>query len=258
VLLGHPVAHSRSPAFQNAALAAAGLAARYEAIDVTPGDLSATLTVLRSEAAAGNVTIPHKEAVFRACDRTTDLAQATGAVNTFWVTDRELWGDNTDVAGFETAVAALGVDRAGAEVVCFGAGGAAAAVCAAVAGWPGAHVRLVARSPDRARSLVARFPATASLAEGEALTRASLVVNATPIGMAGEAMPCDVTTIPRDAGVMDLVYRDGETPWVRAARAAGLRAADGLEMLLAQGARAFERWFGIAPDMAAMRRAVTR
>jgi shikimate dehydrogenase len=258
VLLGHPIAHSRSPVFQNAALQAAHIPLQYGMRDVLPEDLPAVLRELKAEGVAGNVTIPHKEAVAEVCDRLTPIAERVGAVNTFWVEDELLWGDNTDVAGFDAAIVALGTSRKDASVVCFGAGGAAAAVCGAVEHWPGASVRLYSRSRERAERLVARFPGVASIASSGsgAFTGATVLVNATPVGMRDDVMPCAIAEIPRDADVMDLVYRAGDTAWVRAARVAGHRAMGGREMLLQQGALAFERWFGIPPDLHVMRQAL--
>ena len=255
VLLGHPVAHSRSPRFQNAALAAAGIPLQYGVIDVPPEGLAATLSQLKADGAAGNVTIPHKEAVAASCDRLTPIAERVGAVNTFWTEEGLLWGDNTDVAGFDAAASALGTARRNAIVVCLGAGGAAAAVCGAVAHWSGARVVLLARSAPRATHLASRFPSLATLATAIP-GNATLVVNATPVGMVGDVTPLPMEDLPRDADVMDLVYRPEETQLVRLARAAGHRAIDGREMLLHQGALAFERWFGISPDIAVMRRAL--
>ena len=258
VLVGHPVAHSRSPHFQNAAFAAAGIPLQYGTLDVPPGALETTLGELKAARAAGNVTIPHKESAAEACDRLTPIAERVGAVNTFWVEDGLLWGDNTDVAGFDAAVVALGTPRRHATVLCLGAGGAAAAVCAAVVHWPGARVVLRARSPARAARLASRFPDIVSLETDRELASGhlTLLVNATPLGMHGELTPIPVAEIPRDADVMDLVYREGETTLVREARARGHSAMDGREMLLQQGALAFTRWFGVAPDLDVMRRAL--
>jgi shikimate dehydrogenase len=258
VLLGHPVAHSLSPRFQNAALERAGLALRYEALDVPPGQLTATLATLARERAAGNVTIPHKLAVAGACRRLSAVAQRVGAVNTFWHEDGALIGDNTDVAGFDAMARQLLGDRpADLRVLLLGAGGAAAAVCTAVAGWAGARLMVWARRPEGAQALAARFRSVSVVLDpAAAAPSADVVVNATPVGLADDAQPVAVDHLSRDAAVMDLVYRAGETAWVRAARAAGHRAADGREMLIAQGAHAFERWFGIAPDIAVMRRAL--
>lgn len=261
VLLGHPVSHSLSPAFQNAALRQAGLPLVYEARDVAPDDLASTLETLVSQRAAGNVTIPHKDAVARACAVRTALAERAGAVNTFWVDEQgRLVGDNTDVAGFEALADVVGVVRAGAVVACIGSGGAASAVCAAVERWPGAVVRLFGRSLERRAALAARFDACVQLAGSldDALLDATVIVNATPVGMRDDDLPVSIAVLPRDARVMDLVYRPGETRWVREARTAGHRAADGCEMLLQQGAAAFERWFHRPPDVDVMRAALAR
>lgn len=254
VLLGHPVGHSLSPRFQNAALTRAGIALRYEALDVAPDELDGCLSTLAACGAAGNVTIPHKEGIARRCAHLTPLARRIGAVNTFWHQDGLLCGDNTDVVGFLRAVDALAWTRRPERVAVLGAGGAAAAVCEAVSDWPSVQVRIWSRTPARARSLVERFGPFVAAAEHpiDAVARAQLVVNATPIGLRDDALPIPIEDLPDDAAVTDLVYRAGSTRWVREARAAGHPAIDGLVMLVEQGAASFCRWFGIAPDRRAM------
>jgi shikimate dehydrogenase len=259
VLLGHPVRHSLSPRFQNAALRAAGIPLTYEALDVPPHALGDVLAQLRAGRGAGNVTVPHKAAVAAACDQHTGTATRTGAVNTFWCEGSRLVGDNTDVAGFRAlVVSVLGEEPRDVVVGLLGAGGGASAVCTVVERWPGARLRLHARTAGRAAALVHRFPALVEQADsiGDAIRDATIVVNATPVGLSGDEMPVPVSELPRDAAVMDLAYRAGLTPWIVAAREAGHRAADGLEMLIAQGAEAFERWFGQAPDRDVMRAAL--
>lgn len=259
VLLGHPVRHSLSPRFQNAALRAAGIPLTYEALDVPPHALADALAQLRAGRAAGNVTVPHKAAVAAACGRLTDVARRTGAVNTFWCEGRQLVGDNTDVAGFRALVLSV-LEREPDESVIglLGAGGGAAAVCAVAESWKNARVVVHARTIERAQGLRDRFPKLVSIADSpaDAVRHATLVVNATPVGLSGDEHPIPLSDVPPDAAVMDLAYRAGLTPWIAAARAAGYRAADGLEMLIAQGAEAFERWFGMAPDRDAMRAAL--
>lgn len=259
VLLGHPVRHSLSPRIQNAALARAGIPLTYEALDVPPASLDAVLATLRRERAAGNVTVPLKAAVADRCRLVTEMVSVTGAVNTFFHQDDALVGDNTDVAGFHAmAVSILGPEPRGLQVALIGAGGAASAVCAAVASWEGSRVALWGRSTDRASALAARYRGLVDRRDtmADAIANADVIVNATPIGLHGDGQPVPVERMPRDAAVMDLAYRAGETPWVRAARAAGHRAADGREMLIEQGALAFERWFGIVPDRDVMRAAL--
>lgn len=261
VLLGHPLSHSLSPLFQNAALRAAGIRATYESLDVPRTALDETIEALRRERAAGNVTIPYKVIALDLCERLTATARAVGAVNTFWTAvDGAIVGDNTDVGGFDTAVAQL-IDgpRPGEVVALLGAGGAAAAVLHAMERWPGARARVYSRSQDRAEQLVSRFNAISEVAPTAtaALEGATLVVNATPVGLrADDVAPVSVASLTDEAAVLDLTYRVGETALVRQARARGLRAMDGLTMLIEQGALAFERWFGVIPDRGAMWNAI--
>lgn len=260
VLLGHPVHHSLSPAFQNAALRSAALPLRYEAVDVHPDALDEAVRGLVAANAAGNVTIPHKERVAALCGQLTPLAERVGAVNTFWVHDGTLFGDNTDVGGFVEALAVVApnVDHS-APVAVVGAGGAAAAVLAALEQQEFDDVRLQCRTASRAAALAGRFTAVRPVDRvADAVRDAMLVVNATPVGLDGQSVPFDVTVLHHQAVVLDLVVGRDATPLVRLARAHGHTADDGLEMLLAQGALAFERWFGLEPDRAVMREAVAR
>ncbi|MFN2398695.1 MAG: shikimate dehydrogenase [Gemmatimonadaceae bacterium] len=262
VLLGHPVAHSLSPALQNAALRTAGIPLEYEVIDVDGEHLGPLLMSLKSQRAAGNVTVPHKETITRLCGECTPLVHRVGAANVFWVAgDGTLTCDNTDVAGFDHLVrAALAAIPTGERVVLLGAGGAASAALAAIEKWSegDCEVALYNRHPARAERLAERFPVVKHVAETvtEALRRASIVVNATPVGLYSDEHPAPLDEIDPGATVVDLVYRPGQTAWVREALARGMRASDGLPMLLEQGALAFERWFGIPAPRDAMRLAV--
>jgi shikimate dehydrogenase len=259
LLLGNPVSHSLSPTFQNAALRAANVPLLYEVLEVPGKELRPLFRELKKVSAAGNVTIPHKVAVHDRCDELTDIAARVGAVNTFWFESGRLHGENTDVGGFDAAARALlGGEPSGARIALFGAGGAAAAVLAAIEGWTGANVSIVARNAARADALACRFPDVARIEKSvkRALTDATLVVNATPIGQQDDGQPVDVSKISRSTAVMDLVYRRGGTSWVKAARERGNPAADGLTMLLEQGALSFQRWFGMEPDREAMRQSL--
>jgi shikimate dehydrogenase len=261
-LLGHPVTHSLSPALQNAALRSARVPLTYQPVDVPPELLGRTVRELVAEQAAGNVTIPHKEAVARMCDRLTPLAQRVGAVNTFWVENGPLLvGDNTDVDGFDALVRhVLGSPPTGARVAVLGAGGAAAAVLAAIDRWDGCEVVLYNRTRRRAEALRRRFESVVAVVDTavDAAREAAVVVNATSIGSRDDEHPVAIEHIDDRAAVIDLSYRPGETAWVRAARAHGLRATDGQPMLLEQGALAFERWLGLPAPRAAMRSALER
>jgi shikimate dehydrogenase len=262
VLLGHPVAHSLSPAMQNAALEALALPLRYETLDVPPAALDATLDALIAERAAGNVTLPHKGRVAARCHRLTERAGRAGAANVFWVEDGRLAGDNTDIPAFAALVQQLlGARPARRRVALLGAGGAAAAVLVAAEAWPGTRVVLHNRSADRAAALAARFPVVERLAAtaNDAVRGADLIVNATSLGLRdADALPVEIERLPAGAAVVDLVYRRGGTAWTAAATAAGHAAADGLAMLLEQGALAFERWFGRPAPRAVMREALVR
>jgi len=258
VLLGRPLGHSLSPRFQNAALEAAELPLRYETVDIPASAIDDTLDTLASQEAAGNVTVPHKQAVFARCDRLTPVAQRAAAVNTFWFEHGELVGDNTDVAGLNAAVRQLvGAEPRELTIGLLGAGGAASAVLTAAEAWANCRILVHNRTRERADALCARFSSVARLADVDELAHdADLVVNATTLGLRDDSLPIDPGQLRSSAMVLDLVYRLGETAWVRLSRDRGLRALDGLTMLIEQGAAAFERWFGFPPDRDVMWRSV--
>ena len=244
----------------NAALAAAGIDLRYEGVDVAPQHLAYVIDSLRLQDAGGNVTVPHKQAAMKAMKSVSSTAKKVNAINTFRLVENgELHGDNTDVAGFNAfAQSVIGEIPEGARVAVLGAGGAAAAVLASIEEWNNATASIFARRLDVARDLAQRFNNIAGvemLPQQRALD-CDIVVNATTIGLYDEQLPVPVDALPASAVVLDLVYKPGETAWVRAARAAGRTAADGLEMLVEQGAASFEIWFGRPPDREAMWKAV--
>ena len=258
VLVGRSLGHSLSPTFQNAALLEAKLPLRYETLDIPASALDDALQELAAADAAGNVTVPHKQAVFSACDRLMAPAARAGAVNTFWFERGELIGDNTDVAGFDAAARQLlQREPAGLTIGLIGAGGVAGAVLTAIEGWRDCRVLVSNRTAERAEALCARFSSFAQPSDADAVAReADLVVNATTVGLRDGDFPIDPSRLSPSAMVLDIVYRRGETAWVHAVRARGLRAMDGLVMLIEQGAAAFERWFGFAPDRDVMWRSV--
>jgi len=261
VILGHPVAQSLSPVFQSAALQAVGLPVRYERREVRADDLRTALTALRRAGAGGNVTMPHKEAMAQCAARLTEVAARTGAVNTFWWEGDDLVGHNTDVHGVQATVRALCADGVRGDVVVLGAGGAAAAVLAGLEAHCGtgpaapARVMVASRTRARAEALVRQMGSAATVAELAEIDWGcvGLVVNATPAGMyEGDAPPVAVSILAAHTAVYDLVYRRDGTAWVRAARARGLTAEDGLRMLVEQGAAAFESWFGVPAPRSVM------
>ena len=261
VLLGHPVSHSLSPVFQNAALKASAIPLRYEALDVAAPALRQTFDGLRHERAAGNVTIPHKEAVAALCDDLTAEARRVGAVNAFMPRGDSVVGHNTDVAGVRAAVRHL-IDEEPSDLTfgVLGAGGAAAAVLAAIESWTGCRAIVVNRDAGRLRALVARFGTVARAGDTADVEReAQIVVNATPLGLhEDDSLAIDPVRLRPKSVVLDLVYSRSETRLVREARRRGHRADDGLTMLIAQGAAAFEWWFGTPPDLGVMWRSLGR
>lgn len=258
VLLGHPVAHSLSPVFQTAALRDAGLPIRYDALDVPPSSLDLTLAMLARERVAGNVTIPHKEAIASRA-RCSPLARRVGAVNTFWHEHGVLVGHNTDVAGALATIARLQPSRSvPRRAAVLGAGGSAAAVVVALTELGCAEIAMFSRTSTRAQQLAKRLAIDLQVttSAAAAVAGADLVINATPVGLEGDDLPIEPAALEHDAAVFDLVYRAGETAWVRTCRAAGHQALDGLPMLIEQGAAAFECWFGTPAPRDVMWRAV--
>jgi shikimate dehydrogenase len=260
VLLGHPVEHSLSPVFQNAALIAAGKKQRYTTWDVLPSMLERDIRELGSSGAAGNITIPHKEAAAALMDELTPVATRAGAVNVFWVNDDALLvGDNTDCAARGTQAAVLlGGATQNLKIAVLGAGGAAAAVLVAAEKWLSCDVTLHNRTRSRAEALASRFPCVSKIADSpeDAVAGAMLVINATAVGLRDSSQPAGISALAPGAAVLDLVYRPHQTAWVKAARERGHRAADGLGVLLEQGALSWERWFGEPAPRDIMRRAL--
>jgi shikimate dehydrogenase len=250
-LLGHPIGHSISPQLHGAALAAAGLDAVYLAFDVHPDDLGAAIAGLRSLGFLGaNLTVPHKLAVLDHVDEATDEVAAVGAANTLFWRDGRLVADNTDARGLERAVRASVDPRPGDPVLIFGTGGAARAAAVAF-GRLGAAVRVRGRRPAAA-AVIDDLARAHGGVDGDPAVRPRVVVNATPLGLAGERLPEDLMALDPGQIALDLIYRP--TPFLREAEARGAAAVDGLGMLIGQAAAAFERWTGTAPDARAMAR----
>ena len=233
----------------NAGFRALGLDWTYELLDVSPEELPAALKRLREPDVAGaNVTIPHKQAVMRHMDAVDAEAVKARAVNTIVRDGDRLVGSNTDIEAIRSALASIDLEPKGTKAVILGAGGAARAAAVAL---DGAHLTFVSRHADDAdvpgRAVPWDDPAVPSLTRS-----ADLLVNATPLGRR-EEMPIRPAALPRNGAVIDLVYVTGGTPLVRKARSLGLRTADGWEVLLLQGAMAFEKWTGRTAPVDAMR-----
>lgn len=266
-LLGHPVSHSISPRFQQAALDAMGIDARYEAWDTTPDELRSAVERLRSGDLIGaNVTVPHKVEALRLVERPDALAERVGAANTIVNRGGVLEATNTDVAGILRTFGGLGVSLDGQRVVLIGAGGAARAVVVAMRMANAARVTVINRSPERARDLAPlageeldlRFAPLESddATMRGALRTAAVVIQSTSVGMRhgpaeGES-PVPAGLVGDGQVAFDLVYTPEETPFLREAAAAGAVAVGGLDMLIHQGAESFRLWTGVEPPLEVM------
>ncbi|MDA0987902.1 MAG: shikimate dehydrogenase [Chloroflexi bacterium] len=258
-LIGHPVGHSVSPAFQQAALDHYAKDVRYEAMDVDALSLSQAVSSLRDPDVMGaNVTVPHKQATVTLLDELTKEARLIGAVNTIENRDGVLIGHNTDAKGFLKALKEeAGFDPQGKTALVLGAGGAARAVVVALAGAGAKSLVVANRTLERAVALIDSLRSKLPSAEAVALhpdslrpvaASSQLIVNCTSMGMSGGEgqgeTPMTADLIPSEALVCDLVYNPRETPLMSEAAKAGARVLGGLPMLVYQGAAAFELWTG--------------
>jgi shikimate dehydrogenase len=254
-VVGWPIEHSRSPTIHRYWLKELGIPGNYDKFAVRPEDFRQFADTIGKDGFLGaNVTVPHKEAAFESCDRRTDVAEALGAVNTLWREDGRLWGDNTDVVGFLANLdeATPGWDERKGVAVVVGAGGASRGIIHALVSRGFERIAVFNRTHSRAQTLVQHFgDSTIASPWGDLATelpRADLLVNASSLGMVGHPpLTVDVSALPRRAVVADVVYVPLRTPLIEAARARGLRVAEGLGMLLYQAAPAFTRWFGARP-----------
>lgn len=262
-VIGDPVAHSLSPAIHNAAFAALGIDARYEALTVAVGAVPDAVRRLRDERWLGmSVTMPHKETVVGELDALTPIAERLGAVNcVFWESGvpgtGRLVGDNTDGAGVVWSLRTqLGVEDLGRRIAVVGAGGAAKACIAALAAAGAVDIAVVNRTVARAEQAAALAPGVARVGTIDDLPHAEIVINATPVGMIGTDGGALGFVPGATAVALDLVYHPLETAWLARARANGARAANGVGMLVGQAAAAFERWTGRPAPTEAMLAAV--
>ncbi|WP_298160282.1 shikimate dehydrogenase [Brevundimonas sp.] len=245
-IVGNPVAHSLSPVIHNAWIEAAGLDAAYVAF--APKDPAAFDTLV----AAGrvgllsgvNVTAPFKEQAFALADTASETARDSGSANILVFRDGQVFADSTDGLGLLRALKqqAPNLSLAGSRVVMLGAGGAARAAAATLAG-AGAQVRIVNRTRDRAEALAADLGGLVSVGEGpSAFEGAALIVNALSV-----RPEVDLAALDPSITVMDMTYKPVVTPFLQAARAAGLVTVDGLAMLIGQAGPSFEAIFGTPP-----------
>jgi len=254
-VIGHPVAHSRSPAVHNAALAELGLAGEwsYEAIDLAPVEFAPRVRAMEREGFVGaNVTIPHKEAALRLADTASPVAQAIGAANTLSFEAGGIQADNTDAGGLIDALP--GAVR-GRRALVLGAGGAARAVVWALLR-EGVEVYVWNRTPLRARHLCDELGGKPVKAGVLDLRIYELIVNSTSVGLRGEdpfaELPFVASDLDEKHTVVDLVYGAPPSQLLSVAAFAGARTVDGIDILVRQGALSFEIWTGRKPSLGVM------
>lgn len=253
-VIGHPVAHSRSPLIHRYWLREHKIDGAYVHEDVPPAGIGSFLDRLGETYVGANVTIPHKEAAFAKLKHPDPVARALGAANTLWFENGALSGTNTDVHGFLAHFDASlpGWDRRTETALVLGAGGASRSIVYALLERGVAQVLIANRTRARAETLAERFGAKVTVADwasiSKALSTADLLVNTTSLGMKGQPqLEFDLLALKNTAAVYDIVYVPLETPLLAAARARGNPVVDGLGMLLHQAVPGFERWFGVRP-----------
>ena len=250
VLLGDPVEHSRSPAIHTAAMRAAGIEGSYVARRVDRAGVVTAVAEIRYGSLDGaNVTMPHKETAFTLVDRVSEHGLRAGAINTISHHNGMAVGDNTDIVALRSVWVADKLPTE-APILILGSGGAAAAALVALAE---RQVAIAARSPEPAGALLRRTRVEGNVVEWGTAIEGAVVVNATPIGMAGESLPAGI--IEMATGLVDLPYAAAPTPAVTAAEERGLPVADGRDVLVAQAAASFELWAGVPAPLEAMRAA---
>jgi shikimate dehydrogenase len=259
-VIGHPIGHTLSPLLHNSAFKLLGLECTYEAFDVEPASLSSAVHDFKVRGFSGlNVTIPHKEAMLPLVDNLTEDAKAVGALNTVTFADNRLKGDNTDVYGVSASLESFRSDLQGKVVLLLGAGGSARAITfALLRNFACSEIVIANRNEARARDLADHFEKysgkasiTGISASEKNLTlqldRATLIINATPLGMspwADRSPISDAMKFRSNQIVLDLIYTPTATKFITLAARCGARTISGLEMFLHQGARSFEIWLG--------------
>ena len=255
-LMGHPVAHSRSPLIHGYWLRQLGIPGAYDLRDLSPDAFPDFFTRLAANGyVGGNITVPHKEAAYRLVHRRDAAAEAVGAVNTVWLEGDSLTGGNSDIHGFLANLdnGVPGWDTRGAHAVVIGAGGAARSAAYGLV-TRGLDVSVANRTEERAADLATRFGPRVRGYGYDALPRllpaADVLVNCTSLGMVGKPpLAIDLAPLKRSAVVYDVVYVPLETPLLAAARERGHRTVDGLGMLLQQAGFGFRKWFGATPTV---------
>ncbi len=263
-LFGDPVEHSASPEIQNAAFIEAGVDGVYIAVRCATEDLAGFMRGLALAGGGGNITLPHKEKAAAIVDVSSEAVRRTGACNTFWGQDGKVHGDNTDVEGFRRALRIF-VDgpSQGIRALVLGAGGAARATLLGLLEEGAGEVLLYNRTSERAQAVARRIGGQRArvvpLMEELGGERFDIVINTTRVGLnPDDPAPIDFEILDRAGAAMDLVYGKHQTSFVNAAERLGIRATDGMEMLVQQGAVSFESWWSKPAPIELMRDAVRR
>jgi shikimate dehydrogenase len=265
-VFGSPIKHSASPTMHNAAFAKLGLNWRYVACEVDPKNLRAAIEGAKAMNFAGlNLTVPHKILALDMVDELDASAKIWGAVNTIKFENGRAIGFNTDADGIATSLKEdLNIKLRGAKVVLLGAGGAGRTAALKIASEKVAELFLVNRTASKAEAIAVeikkQFPSV-NVSVGYPKTKVDLLLNATSLGMKPEdASPLDEKefSLKQTKAVYDMIYRPAETKLLKAAKKAGVKTANGLGMLLHQGAKAFEIWTGQRAPVAVMRRALVQ
>lgn len=256
-VIGHPINHSKSPIIHNHWIAQHGLSGEYKAIDIAPEHLKDGVQRLIYEGYAGfNVTIPHKQEIFKLCAEVDETAQKIGAVNTVVIKDGKLHGTNTDAFGWMENVHknTFGADFVHRPAVVLGAGGAARAIVYALLEAGAQQIIITNRTADKAKDVAELNTDIVRVVPWEnrsgILQDAGILVNTTSLGMAGkDALEIDLAFLPKDAVVSDIVYAPLMTDLLHQAQHRGNQIVTGIGMLLHQARPAFQKWFGILPNV---------
>lgn len=256
-VIGFPIKHSKSPIIHNHWIAQHHLQGEYKAIEIAPENLKDGVQKLIDEGYAGfNVTIPHKQEIFKLCESVDDVAHKIGAVNTVVIKNGRLHGTNTDAFGFIENVhqSTFGVDFMHRPCVVLGAGGAARAIVYGLIEAGAKEIIITNRTSEKAREVAMMDKNIVRVADWEKRTEvlkgAGFLVNTTSLGMGGkEPLEIDLSTLPKDATVSDIVYAPLMTQLLKDAEIRGHQIVTGIGMLLHQARPAFEKWFGVLPDV---------
>lgn len=261
-VIGYPIAHSLSPTMHNAGYEAVHKKAIYHKFAVKPEELKEAVLGLKALGFRGwNVTIPHKETILPLCDELTEEAKLAGAVNTVKVQDGKLIGHNTDGVGFVQSLQEHMDLTPHKHIVLLGAGGAAKGIAMALAPL-GVTIHVLNRTKAKAQQLVEQIQSIGGQAileewaQGEWLNKGDCIIQTTSIGLKMEDYPFSLQGISPDTLVIDIIFNPWETPFLKEAKSLGCKTVNGMEMLLYQGAKAWEFWFAEEAPVSVMREAL--